>query len=118
MPSWAASGLWIPFAGYLLTLYSAPSGVIFVLSLGMVLLVLGISLEPQTARRQAAHAPSPRRSAEVERGPLVLATASDRPARIPVADRPNAKEVVRASRERRARHASSTGTAPRRRPTG
>ncbi len=108
-------GRWIPFAGYLLTLYSAPSGVIFVLSLGMVLLVLGISLEPQTARRRKVGA-EPTRSPEVERGPLVLAMASDRQAWIPVADRPNAKEVVRASRERRARHESATGITPRRRP--
>jgi len=54
----------------------------------------------------------------VERGPLVLAMASDRQAWIPVADRPNAKEVVRASRERRARHESATGITPRRRPKG
>jgi len=110
-------GLFIPFAGYMLTLYSAPSGVIFVLSLGMVLLVLGISLEPQSARRTDTKA-GPDPYPEVERGPLVLAMASDREAWIPVADRLNAKDVVRASRERRARHASGTPTSPRRRPKG
>ncbi len=83
----------------------------------MVLLVLGMSLEPPTARRKVVRA-EPTLSPEVERGPLVLATATDRPAWIPVADRPDAKEVVRASRERRARHALVTDPAAGRRPKG
>jgi signal peptidase len=111
-------GLSIPFAGYLLTLYSAPSGIIFVVSLGMVLLLLGISLEPQAVRRRDAVTPANSTTAgPVEHGPLVLARAASVPVTVAVtvAERASAKDVVRASRERRARRDSGTAT-PRRRP--
>ena len=112
-------GLWIPYAGYLLTLYSVPSGVIFVVSLGMVLLLLGISLEPHGARRQAAASPA----VDPDAAPraLTFAPVNDVSGAVAeptysVADRPAAKEVVRASRERRARHRSSArGPGPSRR---
>ena len=107
-------GASIPYAGYLLTLYSAPSGIIFVVSLGMVLLLLGISLEPQAARRRDAH----RRA---DRSPRIRAAVRPSSRRSPRRSRlrrrtgPSAKEVVRASRERRARRASLRAAAQRRR---
>ena len=109
-------GLSIPYAGYLLTLYSAPSGIIFVVSLGMVLLLLGISLEPQAARRRdAAAAADTTHSGPLEPSPLVLARAASVPVGVTVAERASAKDVVRASRERRARRDSSGTATPRRR---
>ncbi len=81
----------IPFAGYLLTLYSAPSGILFVISFGLVLLLLGVLLEP---RASLVATPVP----------------ADRPPDVPPAptiayvyERATAREVVRASRERRMR---------------
>ncbi|MCY7419783.1 MAG: signal peptidase I, partial [Chloroflexi bacterium] len=101
-------GLWIPYAGFLLALYSEPSGIVFVVSLGMVLLLLGISLEAGTVRRD---------------GPMFEPEPVSRPQRSPdlamahgsapnlVVERSTAKEVVKASRARRARRV--TAAAPR-----
>jgi signal peptidase I len=83
----------IPFAGYLLTLYSAPSGILFVISVGLVLLLLGVLLEPR-AMALVAPGPSPARP-----GP----DRSPAPVAVPVYERATAREVVRASRERRMR---------------
>ena len=94
--------VWIPFAGYLLTLYSAPSGILFVISSGLVLLLLGVLLEPQTTRRRAAERGSTPSSSTLE--PAL--TAEPQAVRtVPVHQRATVREVVRASRERRARHA-------------
>ena len=78
-------GVYIPHAGYLLTLYSAPSGILFSISLGLVLLVLGVLLEPFGVRPETAPVAAP---------PTVP---------IPVFQRAGVKAVVVASRERRAR---------------
>ena len=107
-------GLWIPYAGYLLTLYSAPSGIIFVVSLGMVLLLLGISLEPRSVRgRVTTGADEPGGAARPTTG-LTLAAASDAP--VAMAERPSTNGVARASRERRARRTIDGSARSRRRP--
>jgi len=90
-------GVFIPYVGYLLTLYSAPSGILFVISSGLVLLLLGVLLEPFSARPEAAPVSTP----------STVAT--------PVLERATVKEVVAASRERRARR-SRWGTQGSRRP--
>ena len=77
----------IPYAGYLLALYSTVSGVLFVISFGLGLLFLGVLLEPLGALPTVAAAPEPATSA----------------AATPVLGRATVKEVVAASRERRAR---------------
>jgi hypothetical protein len=90
-------GVFIPHAGYLLTLYSAPSGILFTISLGLVLLVLGVLLEPFGVRPAAAPVSAPSTVAN------------------PVFKRAGVKEVVNASRERRARR-TRWGTQGSRRP--
>ena len=109
-------GLSVPYAGYLLTLYSAPSGILLVMSVGLILLILGISLEPQASRRPATPGPAAGTSEPERGGRLVLASAMD-PQR-PVADRPDAKAAVRASREGRTRRASVASATSRRRTQG
>jgi signal peptidase I len=112
-------GVVIPYAGYLLTLYSAPSGIVFVVSLGMVLLLLGISLEPRAIRTGVAtpaHTPdAPDTSGGLARpiGGLTLAPVAEPPIR--ATERPSTKEAVRASRERRARRSPAGSATPRRR---
>jgi len=114
----------IPYAGYFLTLYGTVSGVLFVISLGLVLLAIGIFLEPQGARPgagldpEAGPVPRPMRSdvpewaSVAEPGtPTTRATPIPSlpvPPAIPVVlvprvVRPTVKEVVVASRARRAR---------------
>ena len=80
-------GVFIPYAGYVLTLYSAPSGILFIISLGLVLLLLGVLLEPFGVRATVVAAP-------------VLAPAD---AATAVFERAGVQEVVVASRARRAR---------------
>jgi len=79
----------IPYAGYLLTLYSSVSGILFVLSTGLCLLFLGILLEPTVAERVPGTAP------------------------VPSLERSSAADVVRTARERRARRARSESPSPR-----
>ena len=89
----------IPYAGYLLTLYSSVSGILFVLSTGLGLLLFGILLEPLSARRPATLAPAP-----ASRALPWAETQPDVPL-VPRHERATVQEVVRASRERRARQA-------------
>jgi len=84
----------IPYAGYLLALYSTVSGVLFVISFGLGLMFLGVLLEPLGLRPTVAAAPEPATSAD---DPATSAAAT------PVFERATVKEVVAASRERRAR---------------
>jgi signal peptidase len=109
----------IPYAGYLLTLYSSVSGILFVLSIGLTLLFLGIFLEPADApRRPVTPASTDHRSAgpALPPGPAVPTVPADLapdwqldlapPVRqVPRFERATVQEVVRASRERRARQA-------------
>ena len=81
----------IPIAGYLLTLYSAPVGILFVISLGLVLLLLGVLLEPRAVSIAAPIRPVPQPG------------VPPAPALVPIYERATAREVVRASRERRMR---------------
>lgn len=92
----------IPVAGYLLTLYSAPVGILFAISLGLVLLLLGVLLEP----RAVPMAPPVREDSQPEIHPA--------PAFVPVYERATAHEVVRASRERRMRQRRWATEDPRR----
>jgi signal peptidase I len=80
----------IPLAGYLLTLYSVPSGILFVISLGLVLLLLGVLLEPSGVQRS-----------ETPLEPEDLGASE--PAFIPTFEPATVKEIIVASRERRAR---------------
>ena len=48
----------IPFAGFLLAFYSTPSGIVFVISLGMILLLLGSLLGSSRPARSAIPAPA------------------------------------------------------------
>ncbi len=100
----------IPYAGYLLALYSAPSGILFVLSLGLVLIVAGMMLEPRTTRPIGATAPELATASESR------PTAAPSAASVPVFERSSVKEVVAASRERRVRRArlATNGARPRR----
>ena len=91
----------IPYAGYLLTLYSAPSGILFVISSGWS---CSCSASPSSRRPRARDARPPRPST----GGLRRAGPLPHPGRqrfvpVAVAERATAKEVVRASRERRTR---------------
>lgn len=88
----------IPYAGYLVTLYSAPSGVLFVISLGLVLFLFGVLLEETDARRGPVPASRPREGipSHVPLAPV---------AQVATFERPTLKEVVVASRQRRARRA-------------
>jgi signal peptidase len=82
----------IPLAGYLLTLFSAPVGILFVISLGLVLLLLGVLLEPRAVLIAAP-----------VRGDSHPDVPPAPPVAVPVYERSTAREVVRASRERRMR---------------
>lgn len=88
----------LPLAGYLLTLYSAPSGILLVISLGLVLLLLGVLLEPRDVRPETEAVPSF--------------------APVPTVERATVREVVVASRERRVRRALWAGDGSRRPETG
>lgn len=92
----------IPVAGYLLTLFSAPVGILFVISLGLVLLLLGVLLEP----RAVPLAEPVGEDSQPEIRPA--------PAFVPVYERATAREVVRASRERRMRQRRWATEDPRR----
>jgi signal peptidase I len=92
----------IPFAGFLLTLYSAPSGILFVISLGLVLLLLGVLLEPR-----AGPSTAPVRT-------VAKPDLPPPPVAVPVYERATAREVVRASRERRMRQRRWATEDPRR----
>ena len=102
----------IPYAGYLLTLYSSVSGILFVLSTGLALLFLGILLEPAGAPRRPAPAEPARADAKaLGRDPLF-----DLPppvGQVPMFERRSVQEVVRTSRERRARQARWEAGGPR-----
>ncbi len=93
----------IPLAGYLLTLYSAPVGILFVISLGLVLLLLGVLLEPRAVP-----------IARTRSGGSAARDPPDAPAFVPVYERATAREVVRASRERRMRQRRWATEDPRR----
>lgn len=81
----------IPFAGFLLALYSTPSGILFVVSIGLLLLLLGIFLEPRGVQ------------SEVLPEPAELGASA--PAFVPAFEPATVKEVVAASRQRRTRRA-------------
>ena len=94
----------IPYAGYLLTLYSSVSGILFVLSTGLALLFLGIFLEPAGAPRRPTSAVPARADAQA----LGHDPQLDLPppvGQVPMFERRSVQEVVRSSRERRARQA-------------
>ena len=94
----------IPYAGYLLTLYSSVSGILFVLSTGLGLLFLGIFLEPAGApRRPATSAPTQPTAPELAPDAQLDLAPSVR--QVAKYERASVQEVVRASRERRARQA-------------
>jgi signal peptidase I len=114
----------VPYAGYLLTLYGTVSGVLFVISFGLVLLSLGILLEPQDVRAgagqdlEAGREPRPTPAAVPQPEAVAASGTPATPAMpfpsLPVAPamsvvsvprvvRPTVKEVVVASRARRAR---------------
>lgn len=93
----------IPYAGFLVALYSTPSGILFVISIGLVLLLAGVLLEPRESRPATQPAASPGMS------------LAPPPARAQGFDRSAMKDTVRSSRERRAR-GTRRGTNASRRP--
>jgi signal peptidase len=101
----------IPFAGYLITLYSAPSGILFVISVGLILLLLGVMLEPQATSRESGIAPDrlPTPAPESWRPP----EPSPMLGLVPRFERSSVRDVVRTSRERRARQARWGSPGPR-----